>query len=130
MPAQSAQHLLRTISVLAALLLLAGSSVSTATASGEETTPERMIVVFDRLPTDAVARLRAEGITNAALFPAADAASVVGPASAYEAIAGWGDVVTVYPEGTFETASYEAKVQTGVSKVHAGGKPLKGRYTG
>ena len=88
------------------------------------------IVVFDELPGDAIKRFRTAGITHAALFPAADAAAVLGTPAAYERLKRWKDVVAVYREGSFELMTFQTKQSLGVDVVHAGGPPLSRKYTG
>lgn len=89
------------------------------------------IVVFDRgLPADAVERLRAAGITRAALFPDARAAAVRGPAAAYRRISRWRDVVALYRERRFRLNTFQSKPSLGVDRIHAGAAPLPRPYTG
>jgi serine protease AprX len=105
-----------------------GLVAQAAPASAAGTSPR--IVAFDDLPGDAVKRLREAGVTRAALFPAADAAAIVGPAAAYRRIGRWQDVIALYPERSFKLATFQTKATLGVDMVHAGAPPLRGRYTG
>ena len=88
------------------------------------------IVAFDDLPADAVKRFRRAGVTRAALFPAADAAAIVGPSAAYRRITRWKDVVAVYPERSFKLMTFQMKPSLGVDLVHSGAAPLNTPYTG
>ena len=88
------------------------------------------IVAFDDLPADAIERFRRAGVTRAALFPAADAAAIVGPASAYRRVSRWRRVVAIYPERRFKPQVFQTKPSLGVDRIHAGAAPLPGPYTG
>ena len=88
------------------------------------------IVAFDDLPANAIKRLRKAGVKRAALFPAADAAAVVGPASAYRRIRRWKDVVALYPQRAFKLTTFQTKPSLGVDQIHAGAAPLPSAYTG
>lgn len=88
------------------------------------------IVAFEDLPRDAVERFRRAGVTRAALFPAADAAAIVGSAGAYRRVRRWRDVVAIYPERSFELSIFQTKPSLGVDLVHAGAAPLRAGYTG
>ena len=90
----------------------------------------RMIVAFDELPVDAQARFARAGITHSVVFPSVNAAGVLGPDTAYEAIAGWDDVVDVTPDVPLGLYMWQANQTTGVDLVRAGVKPLKSAYTG
>jgi serine protease AprX len=110
-------------------LVLAGCVVLAVQPAGAAEGPAR-IVAFDELPRDAVKRLRKAGITHAALFPAADAAAVLGSPAAYRRLKRFEDVVAVYPEQSFELMTFQTKPSLGVDVIHAGGAPLTRRYTG
>ena len=110
--------------LLIACVLGFGAAPANATAG------KPRIVAFDELPRDAIKRLRRAGVTRAALFPGADAAAVVGPGSAYRRIAGWNEVVAVYPERAFKLMSFQTKATLGVDRVHAGAAPLSTGFTG
>lgn len=126
----AAGHVVATAIVAGVSLL--GSVVALAPAA--ETAPprpaQRMIVTFDRMPQDAVALLRRAGVKRAALFPAARAAAIVGPRDSYRRLRLNRNVISLYPEITFEPLSYQTKVQTGVDKVLAGAPPLRSSYSG
>jgi serine protease AprX len=99
-----------------------------APASAAAGTPR--IVAFDDLPRDAIKRLRRAGVTRAALFPAADAAAIVGPAAAYRRVRRWKSVDALYPERAFKLSTFQTKPSLGVDLIHAGAAPLPSPYTG
>lgn len=88
------------------------------------------IVAFDELPADAIERFRKAGVTHAALFPAADAAAIVGPGAAYRRVGRWKSVVALHRERRFKLNVFQTKPSLGVDRIHAGAAPLPGPYTG
>lgn len=114
---------------LVLLTAIAACISSPAAPAGAAAGPIR-IVAFDELPREAIERFRKAGITHAALFPAADAAAVLGTPAAYERLTRWRDVLAVYPESTFDLMTFQTKPSLGVDVVHAGGAPLTRGYTG
>lgn len=110
------------------VVLMALCALAAVAPAAAEARPR--IVAFEQLPADAVDRLRAAGVTRAALFPAADAAAISGPAAAYRRVARWRDVVALYPERRFDLSVFQSKPMLGVDRVHAGAPPLPQPYTG
>ena len=101
-------------------------SVAPSNAAG----PTTQIVAFDELPADVIKRFRRAGVKSAALFPAADAAAIVGPVAAYQRVRRWKNVVALYPERRFELQTFQTKPSLGVDRIHAGAAPLPSAYTG
>ncbi len=91
----------------------------------------RAIVGF-RHDVDAatIRRLSAVGITHAVRLDTIDAVGVLGPRSAYLAIARWTDVAYVDSDTPIHGDNYGAKDDTNVYEARAGAKPLKRGYTG
>ena len=131
---------LRTLCV-AALALLAAALLPSAQAGVQlpaRLDPEvlsgrspRAIVLFEHDVSDnTIGRLAEAGITHARVFPAIDAAAVLGPADAYIEIARWPDVTRVEDDSRIRYHNYIAKLDTKVMKVRSGSKPLRAGYTG
>jgi serine protease AprX len=118
--------------IVAATALLAMSPDATVAGPPTSFDPrtERALVLFNGMPKDVRAQLARTGVTHAAMFEHADAAAVVGPASAYRAIAAWHDVEAVYPDRPIQYANFQATRDTRVDRVRVGAKPLKSAYTG
>lgn len=91
----------------------------------------RAIVMFDHDVSDAtIRRLAGAGITSARVFDAIDTVAVLGPTSAYLAIATWPDVTAVDDDSRVRFFNSIAKKDTKVTKVRSGAKPLRTGYTG
>ena len=117
--------LMRRAVICIALCLGLVADVSLAQASAGS--PQ--IVAFDELPANAIKRFRKAGVKRAALFPAADAAAIVGTPAAYRRIRRWKSVVALYPERAFKLNTFQTKPSLGVDRIHAG-TGLPSAYTG
>ena len=103
----------------------------TPTAPAEAVDPRPFIVAFDGdIPTGVVHRLRAAGVSHAALFPAADSAAIVGTRRAVQRVSRWKGVSVVYRERQFSLSAFQSKATLRVDAVHAGAAPLRRPYTG
>ena len=91
----------------------------------------RAIVGFrHEIDADTMRHLARAGITHAVRLDSIDAVGVLGPSSAYAAIARWQDVRFVDADTPVRGHNYGAKQDTKVTQVRAGAKPLKRPYTG
>ncbi|MEX2458083.1 MAG: S8 family serine peptidase [Actinomycetota bacterium] len=91
----------------------------------------RAIVGFRHdLGADTMRLLARAGITHAVRLDSIDAVGVLGPTSAYAAIARWDDVRFVDADTPIRGHNYGAKQDTKVTQVRSGAKPLKRPYTG
>ncbi|HVL33404.1 MAG TPA: S8 family serine peptidase [Actinomycetota bacterium] len=119
------------VAVVAVLAMLLPSAIGLARVSDAPATGAvRSIVLFNRAPGDITERLRAAGITHAAVFSRVRSAVVVGTEGARRTIAGWPEVVGVYPDQALSLQSYQATKNTGVDRVRTGAPPLHRAYTG
>lgn len=77
-----------------------------------------------------ISRLSRAGITHAVVLDTIDAVGVVGPESAYRAVATWDDVAFVDDDSPIRFQNYGAKKDTRVTTTRAGTRPLRKRYNG
>jgi serine protease AprX len=91
----------------------------------------RAIVGFRHDVTEGtIRRLAAAGITQAVVLDTIDAVGVLGPRSAYLAIARWADVAYVDADSPIHFDNYVTKKDTHVLEARAGKRPLRKGYTG
>lgn len=92
--------------------------------------PRAIVGFVHDVTAPTIARLARAGIVSAVVFDHIDAVGVLGPASAYRAIARWSDVAYVDDDSPIRFTNYAAKKDTRVTDVRAGKRPLRHGYTG
>jgi serine protease AprX len=132
------------VALVAGVCMLTAGSLASATAKQSRTLPAkfdaailspeaspRAIVGFGHDVTPAtIRRLSEAGIGKAVVLDTIDAVGVLGPRSAYMAIARWSDVEYVAADLPLQLDNYSAKKDTFVNDVRAGKKPLRTKYDG
>lgn len=94
-------------------------------------TSGRAIVGFTHdVDAKTITRLSRAGITHAVVIEMIDAVGVLGSIEVYRAIAGWSDVTYVDADTRLRFDNLGAKVDTKVTEVRGGRKPLTRRYDG
>jgi serine protease AprX len=114
----------------AGLTLMTGLGMADARQAALDPSAPGMLVAFERLPEDAMARFASAGITHAAIFENLDAAAIIGPAEAYRAVAAWDGVVAMDPDATMRPYMWQAVETSRVDQVRLGAPPLDSPYTG
>lgn len=124
------------LALAAAALLVPQSSVAAPSAKLDRdlfrpgVSPRAIIGFTHDVDGSTIARLSRIGITHAVVIEMIDAVGVLGPMSAYKAIAAWSDVAYVDADSRVRFDNLGAKIDTKSTDVRAGKRPLTRRYDG